>query len=234
MATVLLVRHGRTTANAEGVLAGRTPGIGLDSVGREQAGRTAARLAGVPLVGIVTSPLQRCRETAQALLDARDDAPALSVEDGIVECDYGQWQGRRLSELAGEDLWSVVQRQPSAATFPGGESLRAMSHRAVAAVRQNDTVFEAEHGASAVWVAVSHGDLIKAVLADALGTHLDAFQRIAVGPASVSIVQYGNARPTVAALNTDDGDLSWLAAAQAPPTDAAVGGGAGRQPDPGA
>ncbi len=229
MATVLLVRHGRTTANAEGVLAGRTPGIGLDTVGREQAARTGTRLAGVPLAGVVTSPLQRCRETAQALLEARRDAPPLSVEDGIVECDYGQWQGRRLSDLAGESLWSVVQRQPSAATFPDGESLRTMSHRAVAAVRENDAVFEAEHGASAVWVAVSHGDLIKAVLADALGTHLDAFQRIAVGPASISIVRYGTDRPTVAALNTDGGDLSWLAANPGAPADADVGGGAGHQ-----
>ncbi len=227
MATVLLVRHGRTTANAEGVLAGRTPGIGLDDVGRAQVGRTAARLAEVPLAGIVSSPLQRCRETAQALLDARDDDPGLSLDDGIVECDYGQWQGRRLSELAGEDLWSVVQRQPSAATFPGGESLRAMSTRAVAAVRENDAVFEAEHGPSAVWAAVSHGDLIKAVLADALGAHLDAFQRISVGPASVSIVRYGTDRPTVTSLNSDAGDLSWLATATTPPSDAAVGGGAG-------
>jgi broad specificity phosphatase PhoE len=129
--------------------------------------------------------------------------------------------------LAGEALWSVVQNQPSAAVFPGGESLQTMQSRAVAAVRRHDAAFEAEHGPGAVWVAVSHGDIIKSVLADAYGMHLDLFQRINVGPASVSIVRYGPNRPDVVATNTDSGDLSWLRQA-APAGDAAVGGGAGR------
>jgi broad specificity phosphatase PhoE len=103
-----------------------------------------------------------------------------------------------------------------------------MQARAVAAIRRHDAAVEAEHGPGAVWVAVSHGDIVKSVLADALGMHLDLFQRIAVGPASVSIVRYGTSRPEVLATNTDSGDLSWLRAA-APAADAAVGGGAGHE-----
>ena len=99
--------------------------------------------------------------------------------------------GPAVSELAKEKLWSVVQTQPSAAAFPGGESLAAMQARSVAAIRRHDAAFEAEHGPGAVWVAVSHGDIIKSVLADALGMHLDLFQRITVNPGSVSIVRYG-------------------------------------------
>ena len=226
MATALLVRHGRTTANATGLLAGRTPGVGLDDLGRDQAARTADRIAGVPVVQVVSSPLERCRETARAIVERQAGASPSSVEDELTECDYGEWQGRRLDELAKEKLWQTVQSQPSAVVFPGGESMTGMQARAVAAIRRHDAAVEAEHGPGAVWVAVSHGDIIKSVLADALGMHLDMFQRLEVGPASVSIVTYGASRPRVPAINTDSGDLSWLAKS-VPSGDAAVGGGAG-------
>ena len=228
MATVILVRHGRTTANATGVLAGRTAGVRLDSVGRTQAERTAERLAVVPLAGLVTSPLERCRQTARILLERQGGSPATHIDRALTECDYGQWQGRTLSDLVTEPLWSVVQTQPSAAVFPGGESMTAMHARAVAAVRRHDAAFEAEHGPGAVWAAVSHGDVIKSVLADALGMHLDLFQRLHVGPASISIVRYGGSRPEVVATNTEFGDLSWLAAV-GPVGDAPVGGGVGHE-----
>jgi probable phosphomutase (TIGR03848 family) len=226
MATVILVRHGRTTANATGILAGRAPGVDLDDTGREQADRTADRLAAVPLAAVVSSPLQRCWETAQRILDRQTGKPAQPVDPDLTECDYGQWQGRPLAELATEDLWKTVQAHPSAVVFPGGESMAGMQARAVAAIRRHDAAIEAEHGAGAVWVAVSHGDVIKSILADAYGMHLDLFQRIDVGPASVSIVRYGAGRPTVHATNTDAGDLSWLAASVGS-GDAPVGGGAG-------
>ncbi|WEO78785.1 MSMEG_4193 family putative phosphomutase [Cryobacterium sp. SO2] len=229
MATVILVRHGRTTANASGLLAGRTAGVLLDEIGRDQAASAGSRLAAVPLVGVVSSPLERCRQTAQLILDLQTGSPVTPVEDDLTECDYGDWQGRTLSDLATEALWPVVQTQPSAVTFPNGEAMATMQSRSVAAIRRHDAAFEAQHGPGAVWVAVSHGDIIKSILADALGMHLDLFQRINVGPASVSIVRYGNSRPTVHATNTDAGDLSWLAAA-GPAADAPVGGGAGHQP----
>jgi len=228
MATVVVVRHGRTTANATGVLAGRTPGVLLDEVGRQQAAATGARLAVVPFARVVTSPLERCRETTEAIV-AQQSADAsfdVMVDEAVTECDYGDWQGRSLSELAGEDLWQTVQRQPSAVTFPGGETMSGMQHRAVSAIRAHDAAVEREHGPGAVWLAVSHGDVVKSVLADALGVHLDLFQRISVGPASVSIVRYGTHRTDVLATNTDGGDLSWLRGS-APGADAAVGGGAG-------
>lgn len=232
MATVLLVRHGRTTANADGVLAGRTAGVLLDATGHAQAARAGDRVAAVPLVALVTSPLERCRETAQALLDRQDPAtrPEAGVDDRLTECDYGAWQGRTLRDLATEPLWATVQAQPSAAVFPGGESLPAMQARAVAAVREHDAAVTAAHGPGAVWAAVTHGDIVKAVLADALGMHLDLFQRLSAGPASISVVRYGPDRPAVLTTNTEAGDLSWLRAA-APGGDAPVGGGSGPADD---
>lgn len=226
MATVILVRHGRSTANVAGILTGRLAGVDLDAVGRDQAARAAERLAAVPLVAVVSSPLARCRQTARIIAE-RHSLPT-TLEPGITECDYGQWQGRPLKELAQEPLWSVVQTKPSEVVFPGGESMAAMQARAVAAIRRHDAALEKEHGAGAVWVAVSHGDIIKSVLADALGMHLDLFQRITVNPGSVSIVRYGTTRPEVVATNTDSGDLSWLRAA-GPVGDAPVGGGVGPQ-----
>jgi probable phosphomutase (TIGR03848 family) len=235
VATVILVRHGRTSANVGGVLAGRTPGVRLDETGVAQAEKAAARLAAVPLAAVVSSPLERCRQTAQAVARAQAGSLRVVADKGLTECDYGEWQGRPLKELVKEPLWKVVQGQPSAAHFPGGESLAAMQARVVDAVRRRDAAVEAAHGPGAVWVAVSHGDLVKAVLADALGMHLDLFQRINVDPASVSIVRYTSTRPFVLATNTHDGDLSWLAPPpakgrarrRAASTDAVVGGGAG-------
>ncbi len=226
MATVLLVRHGATAANAAGVLAGRAAGVRLSEIGRGQAARLAERLAVVPLVGVVSSPLERCRQTSRAILDLQTGSPAVPIERGLTECDYGEWQGRALRDLAKEPLWSVVQAQPSAAVFPGGESMAAMQARAIDAIRRHDRAFETQHGPGAVWAAVSHGDVIKSILADALGMHLDLFQRISVGPASVSIVRYGAGRTEVLATNTDSGDLSWLRESR-PATDADVGSGAG-------
>ncbi|MHC5796421.1 MSMEG_4193 family putative phosphomutase [Lacisediminihabitans sp. FW035] len=226
MATVILVRHGRTTANVLGILAGRAAGVRLDPIGREQAARVGERMAVVPVVGVVSSPLERCRQTSQAIVGRQVDALVPLIDRGLTECDYGEWQGRALKDLSTEPMWSVVQSQPSAAVFPGGESMAAMQARSVAAIRRHDAAFEALHGPGAVWVAVSHGDVIKSILADALGMHLDLFQRISVGPASVSIVRYGTGRPSVIATNTDSGDLSWLRAS-APAEDAPVGGGAG-------
>jgi probable phosphomutase (TIGR03848 family) len=234
MATVILVRHGRTDANATGLLAGRTPGVRLDATGREQSARVAERLAQLPLAALVSSPLERCKETASAIAGAQRAGIRVARERGITECDYGEWQGRSLKELAKEALWKTVQTQPSAAAFPGGESMMAMQARAVEAVRRHDAAVEAEHGAGAVWVAVSHGDVIKSVLADALGMHLDLFQRIHVDPASVSVVRYTATRPYVLASNTHAGDLSWLAPPPRKrsrrtrvPEDAPVGGGSG-------
>lgn len=229
MTTVLLVRHGRTTANTSGVLAGWTEGVGLDDTGRGQVTSLAERLAEVPITAVVTSPLQRCQETAAALVADRVDLP-VHVDDALGEVRYGDWTGQSLKTLAKDPLWKVVQGHPSAAVFPGdgGEGLAAMQARAVASVRRwND-----ELGDDAVYVAVSHGDVIKAVLADALGTHLDQFQRIVVDPASLSVVTYTSTRPFVVRVNDVGGSVAALrpkprSRRRRRSSDAAVGGGAG-------
>ena len=234
MATVILLRHGRTSANASGTLAGRTPGVHLDELGRTQAEHAGDRLAVVPLVELVSSPLERCKETARAVALRQAVKARVRLDTGITECDYGEWQGRRLRDLARLALWRTVQTNPSAATFPGGESLLRMQARAVDAVRRRDAAVTTAHGAGAVWLAVSHGDVIKSILADALGMHLDLFQRIQVDPSSISVIRYTEARPYVLSSNTHEGDLSWLAPKPATKGGrrkadhgAAVGGGAG-------
>jgi probable phosphomutase (TIGR03848 family) len=244
--TVLLLRHGRTTANASGTLAGWTPGIGLDEVGRGQAQALAERLATVPLAAVVTSPLQRCQETVSEILAVPGPKgtarPVPVVDERLGEARYGDWTGRPLKELAKEPLWRVVQAHPSAVTFPGehGESMLGMQLRAVEAVREHDAAVGREHGEDAVWVAVSHGDIIKSLLADALGMHLDAFQRIVVDPCSVSVVRYTPLRPFALRVNDTGAGLSALvpprrprrrrpASAPAPSvsSDAVVGGSTG-------
>lgn len=233
MATVILVRHGRTTANTAGVLAGRSRGVMLDDVGREQVERTAARLAVLPLAAVVSSPLERCRDTARAIAGRQESKIAVTRERGIVEVDYGSWTGQELTSLTKEPLWSTVQHHPAGVGFPEGESMAEMSARAVATVRRWDATVGAEHGEHAVWVAVSHGDVIKAVLADALGMHLDVFQRIVVDPASVSVITYTETRPFVLRVNDTGGDVSALVPPprkrrrRAASSDAVVGGGAG-------
>lgn len=237
MPTCLLVRHGRTTANAAGILAGWTPGVGLDAAGEAAADALGARLADLPLAAIVTSPLTRCRQTAQRLASRAAPTVAIEEHDGLGECRYGAWTGKSLRELSGDPLWRVVQEHPSAATFPSsadypGESLAAMSARAVAAVRDVDARVAADHGRDALWVAVSHGDVIKAVLADALGLHLDQFQRLAAPPASVSAVRYTQRRDIVLCAGDTGGDYAALrppppdADRVTPDGDAPVGGGA--------
>ncbi|WP_432058376.1 histidine phosphatase family protein [Streptomyces sp. bgisy022] len=226
MPTLLLVRHGRSTANTEGLLAGRTPGVALDDRGAEQAAALPARLAELPLSEVVVSPLQRCQETVRPLLDAR---PCLTAhtEDRIGECDYGDWTGRKLAELTDEPLMEVVQAHPSAAAFPGGESLRAMQTRAAEAVREWNARVERQHGADAVYLMCSHGDIIKSLVAEALGLHLDLFQRITVEPCSITAIRYTRLRPFLVRLG-DTGDFASLAPREeSPAEDAPVGGGAG-------
>ena len=237
MTTVILLRHGRSTANVSGVLAGRTPGVALDDHGRGQAERLVDRLAELPLAAVVTSPMQRCGETVAPLLDAR--GLTATTEDDLAEVDYGEWTGKTLSDLGGEDLWKVVQAHPSAAVFPGGEGLAGMQARSVAAIRRHSARIAAEHGPKALWVVCSHGDVIKSVVADALGLHLDSFQRIGVDPCSVSVISYTPTRPFVVRVNDTGGDLSALVPkpdepaadgsdpAATAPEDAVVGGSTG-------
>ena len=229
VATLILLRHARSSANGSGVLAGRSAGVGLDETGQRQAGGLPDRLGEVPLSSLVSSPLQRCGETLAPLARQRGLEPV--TEQDLAEVDYGDWTGRKVSELTGESLWKVVQQHPSAAVFPGGEGLAGVQARSVRAVREHDARVAAEHGDQAVWVACSHGDVIKAVLADALGMHLDGFQRLVVDPCSISVVRYTETRPFVVKINDTGPDVSALLPApdEGGGSDAVVGGSTGAQ-----
>lgn len=264
MALLILARHGRTAANADGILAGWTPGVRLDERGTEQVERLGQRLAATPLAAIVTSPLERCRQTAAAIAAAQTSdaqpgdaqtgraqtgsALAEYVEDDLGECHYGAWTGGLLADLAKDPLWRQVQDQPSTVHFPPheqyrAESIAAMRERAVTAITRWDAQIEAEHGPGAVWVAVSHGDVIKSLVSWCLDSPLDRFQRIMIDPASVTIARLTPERPFVLRVNdtgSDPVDLTGLATQlndaakgeaaknESPePVDAPVGGGAG-------
>lgn len=234
MTTVVLLRHGLTAMTGP-VLAGRTPGVHLDDRGLAQAAAAATRLSGVNLAAVVSSPLERCQETAAAVASANE--MAVETEPRLIECGYGDWTGQELKKLAKDPLWKVVQAHPSAVTFPGtqGESLRAAQARAVDAVRS----WNARLGPDAVWLACSHADIIKSVVADALGMHLDEFQRIVVDPCSITVIRYTQLRPFVVRVNDSGSALSELLAPPKGPrktrttraadseADAIVGGGAG-------
>ncbi|KAA0919715.1 histidine phosphatase family protein [Dietzia sp. ANT_WB102] len=206
--TVILLRHGRSTANTALTLAGRTPGVSLDDTGHAQAAELCRRLGDLPVEAVVRSPLMRCRQTVEPLAGTLGVDPV--IDDALVEVDYGAWTGRPLKDLATEELWSVVQQHPSSAVFPEGESLADMAGRAVTSIRRHDRRLAEDAGRDVLWVACSHGDVIKAVLADAYGMHLDQFQRIVVETASVSVVRYTPHRPFVLRVNDTGGDLTSL------------------------
>ena len=237
--TVILLRHGRSTSNTAHTLAGRSEGVDLDEKGQEQAQGLIARIGTLPIRAIVRSPLLRCERTVAPLSAALGLDPV--VDERISEVDYGSWTGRKIGELVKEPLWAVVQQQPSAAVFPDGEGLAAVQARAVSAVREHDRRLAEEHQGDVLWVACTHGDVIKAIVADALGTHLDSFQRITADPASMSVIRYTALRPFVIHVNhTGDQLTAGLLAKpptdaskddskddQVPPEDAVVGGSTG-------
>ena len=231
MAVLLLVRHGHSTANAEGVLAGWTPDVQLTDTGREQASGVAGQLAGVPVHGLYSSPVLRARQTAEIISQAGD----LTViqDEGLGECRYGAWTGRSLADLRSDPLWRLVQDEPERVEFPPGdypaESLTQMTDRLMATVLRLDAHVESEGGPDALWVAVSHGDPIKAVLAVAGGADVRALQRHHVDPGAMSVIRFSAGRAVVLAANGRTLDLPRLVGATAgsTPGEAAVGGGAG-------
>ncbi len=197
--TLLIVRHGENDWVRSNKLAGRTPAVYLNETGRGQARRLAARLEFWPIAAVYSSPLERCQETA-AILAAPHQLPLL-FHEGLLESDYGEWQGQAIEDLTKQDLWKVVQSTPSFVHFPGGESLRAMQHRAVEALH----AIAASHPDQNV-IVCSHADPIRAMLVYSFGAHLDLYQRLEVAPGSVSIVRFGSHGPRVLRVN-DTGDL---------------------------
>ena len=203
--TILLVRHGQTPTTGK-VLPGRAPDLHLADAGRAQAALVAERLAGMPVVALYCSPLERTVETAAPIAEAFG-LEAIH-EPGLLECDFGEWTGADLSELNAKPEWAAIQRAPSTFRFPGGESFPEMQHRIISAIERIRTAHEGK-----TVVCESHADPIKAAVAYALGTHLDLFQRIVVSPCSVSAIAFAPGQaPVVLTVNSASSSLSELKA----------------------
>ena len=199
---ILLVRHGRT-ATTGAVLPGRAPGLHLSDDGRQDADAVAGRIEPFKVKAIYTSPLERTRETAAPIGRAKKLRPL--VHRGLIECDFGDWTGRKLSVLAKRPEWATVQRYPSGFRFPNGESFAEMQARVCGTV---DEIVARHRGGTVV--CVSHADPIKAVIAQAIGTPLDLFQRIVVSPCSITAIAFAPRGPTVLTVNSITGALKDL------------------------
>jgi probable phosphoglycerate mutase len=204
MTMILLVRHGENDWVKKHRLAGWIPGVHLNENGRQQAQAAADRLAHLPIKAVYSSPVTRCMETAEYLAKPHQ-LEIVPVED-VGEVRYGQWEGKKIKKLAKKSLWHIVQFFPSRLRFPEGEALREVQFRGIQALEN----LSCQHQKDMI-IVTSHADLIKLVLAHYLGVHLDLFQRIAIAPASVSILNLmPNGMVQVLRLN-DDGPI------QAPP-----------------
>lgn len=201
MTLLLLIRHGHTDAAGKR-LTGWARGVHLNATGHREATRLAERLDGVPIAALYSSPLERCRETAAPI--ARGRGLPVRIRRALIEVDYGDWTGRPISQLRRTALWRRVQQTPSAARFPGGESLLEVQTRAVAELE----AIAAEHPGSTVAV-VSHADVIRLLIAHFAGMHADLLQRLVVDTASVTVVALVDGAPRVWKVN-DTGDLGAL------------------------
>lgn len=199
---ILLVRHGATPTTGQ-ILPGRAPGLHLAERGRQQADEVAQRLAGLPVTAIYSSPMERAQETA-APTAAAFSLPVV-VEDGLNECDFGEWTGRRIADLAQLPEWQVVQKTPSQFSFPGGESFAEMQSRVVAALGGI-----AEQHVGEVVVCVSHADTIKAAVTELSGAPLDAFQRVIIDTAAISVAEFRGEDTAMRLSNSRTGSLAYL------------------------
>lgn len=195
MTQLLLIRHAENDYVRSGKLAGWTPGVHLNDEGKRQAEALGQRLAAAGLRAIYSSPLERAVETAQAIV-SHCAGLEIQIEEDIGEVRYGDWTGQRLRQLVRTRLWQVVQHCPSRARFPKGESIREMQARAVGAIER---IAECHRGVTVA--VISHGDVIKAIVAHYSGMPLDLFQRIVIAPASVSIIGVHRAWANIVCLN---------------------------------
>jgi probable phosphomutase (TIGR03848 family) len=214
MTLLLLVRHALTEATGRR-LSGSLPGVHLSEEGRRQAAELAERFAGLRVTEVLSSPLERCLETARPIAD-RHGLPVVTVGD-LEEVGYGRWAGRSIAQLTRTRLWRRLHEAPSAVRFPGGETLAEAQRRAVAVLEE-----AAARSPRGVVVAVTHADLIRLALAHYAGVHLDLFQRLTVSPASVSAVVLGDRIPRILRVN-DTGSLQDLVGRERPGTSPSSG-----------
>ncbi len=203
MARIVLLRHAHSIANEKNLLAGRTAGITLSKTGEEQAKDLIARLGAIQFDEVAISPLQRCRETIDPWLTSTGAKSQIVVDDSISEVDYGSWSGKTLSSLRRKAQWKVVQDFPSQMTFPEGESLLEMQGRALSGFYRLNAV-----KGKGPRLLVSHGDVIKSIVAHCLGMHLDQFQRLVIEPASLTIIDTDSGTSRLVRFNDAKGFLS--------------------------
>ncbi|MEJ0014615.1 MAG: histidine phosphatase family protein [Actinomycetota bacterium] len=177
---VVLVRHAHSMGNLKGILAGRDNQIGLSPRGQKEAIKLSHYLADVKFDAIYSSPLKRCNETLAPLIDRT--GASIAFVDALVEMEYGEWSGQALKKLSKSALWNLIQTRPSTVRFPGGESFSEMSTRA------NQSILDLAKGKNRILV-LSHGDVIKSIVAFHLGMPLDSFQRISIDPASITTIR---------------------------------------------
>jgi probable phosphomutase (TIGR03848 family) len=201
MTRIVLLRHAHSSANAKAILAGRAPGVDLSDRGRKESQDVAKRLKDINFSLIRVSPMERCAQTIEPLLAQLSKGsgakPIIEVENDLVEVDYGKWTGRKLAILSRDKAWKVVQNNPSAMYFPGGEGLLDVQARAMRAV--NIAANTPGHGPK---LLVSHGDVIKSIVASVLGAHLDHFQKIVIDPASITVLDFNGVDFRVLTLNS--------------------------------
>ena len=226
MTRILLIRHAHSVANQKGILAGRTEGVLLTDQGVSQSEELARRLSGSKITRVHISPLERCHLTIAPLLKSipSKDRPNIAISEDLSEVDYGKWTGKKLSTLYREKLWKVVQNRPSAMYFPSGEGLAHVQVRAMRAVHS-----AASEGG--LQVIVSHGDVIKSIVAAVLGTHLDNFQKIVIDPASITVLDFDGTDFRVLTLNNTSSPIAEFAktSSKKRPVKALLGGGSGKK-----
>jgi probable phosphoglycerate mutase len=223
---LVLIRHAHSEANAAGILSGRLPNVHLSEKGLAQSEQLAVRLGNFPVSNLRISPMERCFETISPWINSivMPNNPRFEpiIDEQVTEVDYGLWSGKKLSFLSKNKLWKTVQESPSRMYFPKGEGIAQMQSRAMTSVHE---VVSSKAKGSAV--IVSHGDVIKSIVASALGMHLDEFQRIVIDPASISILDYSTMKPRVLLLNDSRAVVTELLVAPKRAKNL-LGGGSGR------
>jgi probable phosphomutase (TIGR03848 family) len=203
MARIVLLRHAHSIANEKNLLAGRINGITLSKSGKSQALDLVDRLGSMQFDEIAISPLQRCRETIDPWLSANNAKSRLVIDESISEVDYGSWSGKTLASLRRKAQWKVVQDFPSQMIFPEGESLLEMQGRALSGFYRLNAV-----KGKGPRLLVSHGDVIKSIVAHCLGMHLDQFQRLVIEPASITIIDTDSGVSRLVRFNDAKGSLT--------------------------
>jgi len=223
---LVLIRHAHSEANAAGILSGRLPNVHLSEKGLEQSEHLAVRLGNFPVATLRISPMERCFQTISPWINSivLPNNPRFEpiIDQELTEVDYGSWSGKKLAVLSKNKLWKTVQEAPSRMYFPSGEGIAQMQSRAMTSV--HEAVSTKAKGAA---VIVSHGDVIKSIVASALGMHLDEFQRIVIDPASISILDFSTTKPRVLLLNDSRSVVTELLVAPKGAKNL-LGGGSGR------